>query len=255
MRYAVLNQTPMTPSGTDSQELPELEVKRWYDRRYAETGADTMRPPEAYFVYLEALDVQKGAHLLDVACGPGHLLNAGQAFGLQTSGVDLSEEAVRVAHEVSPQSDVRTGSSDHLEFQTESFDYVTCLGALEHFPDMNQSLEEMQRVAKPNARFCIVVPNINFLIWKLFEPGTEQQEIVENPMSLDAWEQLFIQNGFQILRREKEHWYLKRARFLTATRWLRSIERAALWILWRLLPLRLTYQFQFILTKSGNLKT
>jgi SAM-dependent methyltransferase len=225
-------------------------VKLWYDERYASMGSEAMRSPEAYPIFLEGLPICSGARLLDVSCGSGHLLRAAAERGMETCGIDISEEAVRIARQVSPDSDVRVADCAQLPFESGSFDVVTCLGSLEHFPDMDRGLAEMTRVARADALFRIAVPNSEFLLWRLFGLGTEQQDLIERPMPLESWRELFERNGLHILRCEKEHWYLKRARVLTASAAFRNLERVLLKALWLALPLRRTYQFQFLLRKA-----
>ena len=246
------NSTPASPTSQapDSKLPSSLQVKAWYDARYAELGSDAMRPAEAYPIFLEGLPVETGRSLLDVSCGSGYLLAAAHARGMQTAGIDISSEAIRLARETTPESDLRVADCASLPFEDASFDAVSCLGSLEHFPDMQGSLREMVRVAKPGARFCIVVPNRGFLAWRLFGGGTEQQVLIERPMMLSQWRALFEDCGLRELRCGKDHWYLKRARWLTATAGTRSLERSLLKIAWLLLPLSLTYQFQFLLERD-----
>src|SRR5207247_1877624 len=81
------------------------------------------------------------------------------------------------------------------------------LGALEHFLDMGQGLEEMKRVAKPGARFCIMVPNQDFIGWKVLgHQGTAQQDINEHLQSLAAWRRLFEAHGLGVVRASPDRW-------------------------------------------------
>jgi SAM-dependent methyltransferase len=226
------------------------EVRRWYNQQYAEKTTEAMRPFEAYLPYLDTLGVRTGATLLDVSCGTGYLLLAASQRGLVTAGIDLSQEAVQVAREVTPQSHIILGTSDALGFADGTFDYVTCLGSLEHYPDKDKALSEIRRVAKEDALFCITVPNSDFILWQLFRYGTEQQDIIETPMRLGEWMQLFGRNGFRVLKAQKERWYLKRARFLVGSRLSKILERELLRLLWISVPLKYTYQFEFILRRS-----
>ena len=142
-------------------------VKSWYNQHYAAKGLETMRPAEAYPMFLNLLETESGTRLLDVSCGAGSLLAAAEDIGMHAVGVDLSDEAVRLAKRVAPKARVAVGAGEALAFKNGTFDYVSCLGSLEHFLDMGRGLEEMKRVAKPNARFCIMVPNEDFIGWKV----------------------------------------------------------------------------------------
>jgi len=46
---------------------------------------------------LDYLGAQKGRKLLDVGCGTGFLLLAAFKRGLKTYGIDISEEAIKIA--------------------------------------------------------------------------------------------------------------------------------------------------------------
>lgn len=212
-------------------------ISDWYDRRYAARGRDAMRPASAYPRFLDDLNVEPGCKLLDVGCGPGHLLKAAHDRGLHTYGVDVSLEAVKVALSVSPGSIVATANAERLPFSDRYFDYVVCLGALEHFNDMDAALEEMKRVAKPSARFCLLVPNSWFLGRLLMRGhGTEQREIVERMMSFACWRQLLTDHGFEILRVRADRWPICKVGWPYR-------------LVWSCLPMLFDYTFVFVAGK------
>jgi len=224
------------------------DVKTWYNQHYAAKGLQSMRPAAAYPVFLDLLGATAGSRLLDVSCGAGSLLAAAQERGVNAVGVDLSDEAVRLAKRVAPAAEVAVGAGEALAFRNGTFDYVTCLGSLEHFLDMGQGLEEMKRVAKQNARFCIMVPNQDFLGWKVIgHQGTAQQDINEHLLPLAAWRRLFEQHGLSIARVTPDRWHAVRWRSGGATGAARLVIGPALEIAWRLVPLRWQYQFVFVL--------
>src|SRR5258705_6126462 len=161
-----------------------------------------MRPDAAYPVFLDLLGATAGSRLLDVSCGAGSLLAAAHARGIESVGVDLSDEAVRLAKRVAPTAEVAVGAGEAIALRAGTFDYVTCLGSLEHLLDMGQGLEEMNRVAKPGAWFCIMVPNQDFIGWKkLGQQGTAQQDINEHLQSLAAWRRVFRKHGVSVGQR------------------------------------------------------
>jgi SAM-dependent methyltransferase len=228
--------------------LSAEDVKTWYNRHYAAKGLATMRPAEAYPTFLNLLEAESGTRLLDVSCGAGSLLAAAEDIGVHAVGVDLSDEAVRLAKRVAPKARVAVGAGEALALANGTFDYVSCLGSLEHFLDMGQGLEEMKRVAKPHARFCIMVPNEDFIGWKVLgHQGTAQQDINENLQSLDAWRILFAQHGLQVLRVVPDRWHAARWRMRRGGSPLRFVIGPVLEAAWRLIPLRWQYQFVFVL--------
>ncbi len=228
-------------------------VKSWYNQHYAAKGLQTMRPAAAYPVVLDLLGASVGSRLLDVSCGTGSLLAAAHNRGVQSVGVDLSDEAVRLAKRVAPTAQVAVGAGEALAFRPGTFDYVTCLGSLEHFLDMGQGLDEMQRVAKPGARFCIMVPNQDFIGWKVLgHQGTAQQDINENLLPLSAWRRLFEQHGFSVVRATPDRWHAVRWRSAGARGLKRVLLGPVLEIAWRLIPLRWQYQFVFVLERRDQ---
>src|SRR5881628_249076 len=73
------------------------EVRAWYNTLYASVGLSSTRPVEAYPQFLDLLDVRPGTALLDVSCGQGFLLKAAVDRGLEAFGVDISDQAIRLA--------------------------------------------------------------------------------------------------------------------------------------------------------------
>lgn len=228
----------------------ENEVKAWYDVKYRSHGKKTMRPREAYSIFLEYLGVEPGKKLLDVGCGTGMLLSAAAERGVEAFGTDVSEEAVRIAREVSPSSRIEIGKGEKLEFEDAFFDYVACLGSLEHFLDMSAALQEMRRTAKSDARFCVMVPNADYLFWSIpGKRGTEQQAIQETLLSMAEWKALFSRNGFAVLNIFRDDWYARMPLFSSPNP-LAIGKKIFYKVIWRLIPLARTYQFVFILAKS-----
>jgi SAM-dependent methyltransferase len=226
------------------------DVKAWYNQHYAAKGLQSMRPAAAYPVFLDLLEARPGSRLLDVSCGTGALLAAARERRVAAVGVDLSDAAVRLAKRAAPTAEVAVGAGESLAFRDAAFDYVTCLGSLEHFLDMGQGLEEMKRVAKPSARFCIMVPNQDFIGWSaLGHQGTAQQDINEHLLPLSAWRRLFEQHGLSVRRVVPDRWHAVRWRCGGGGGAARLITGPVLEVAWRLIPLRWQYQFVFVLER------
>jgi SAM-dependent methyltransferase len=231
------------------------DVKTWYNQHYAAKGLESMRPAAAYPVFLDLLDARPRTRLLDVSCGAGSLLAAAQDRAIDAVGIDLSDEAVKLAKRVAPGAEVTVGAGESLPYRNATFDYVSCLGSLEHFLDMGKGLEEMKRVAKPDARFCIMVPNQDFIAWKVTgRQGTAQQDINEHLLPLSDWRRLFEEHGLSVLRVVPDRWHAVRWRSRNGGKHgaARFVTGPALEVAWRLVPLRWQYQFVFVLANRST---
>jgi len=231
--------------------VDEREIKAWYDNRHALKGEDAWRPYEAYTIILDYLNVEKGEKLLDVGCGTGFLLKAAAERGLETYGIDISEEAVKISGKISPDSEVIEGKGEEINLPDNYFDYVTCIGALEHFINMEKGIDEITRVGREEALFCIVVPNSNCLYWKIKgKRGTEQQDINERLLSLDDWTNIFRQRGLEVINVYQDKWIFQNIRIFCSSNPLTIIKNAVCKFIGLALPLNYTYQFIFIMRKK-----
>lgn len=229
------------------------EVKAWYNRVYAGKGLHSMRAREAYPPILDLLGARPGASLLDVSCGSGFLLQAADVRGVRALGVDLSDEAARLAHQVAPNARLAVCAGEHLAFRDASFDHVTCLGSLEHFLDMEQGLREMRRVAKPGARCVVMVPNRRFAGWWLLgRTGTAQQGVQEQLLTLDQWRGLLTRHGFTALRVRPDLWHADKWKLRPRRGGLARVLSLLVGIAWRLIPLRFQYQLVFLLRRNAS---
>ena len=229
----------------------EKEITEYYDEIYEKKGVNAMRPLDYYrqvFAYLEA---ESGKKIVDVGMGTGHLLKAAEESGLQVFGSDMSPEAIKVARENVPNASLAVAPGEDLPFQTSFFDYVVCFGSLEHFLDMDKGMKEMLRVAKPEARFMIVVPNKNYFLWMIRgEYGTKQREMKETLMSFGEWKKFFEKHGLVVKNVYHDPWPWQSVKIFKHKNPWRIARRAFYRFVWIFMPLKYTYQFIFILTQK-----
>jgi len=103
---------------------------------------------------------------LDVGCGGGILAEALAQSGAQTTGIDLSEKALKVAElhalESGAQVNYQAISAEALALtEPESFDVVTCMEMLEHVPDPASVVKACATLAKPGATLFFSTLNRN----------------------------------------------------------------------------------------------
>jgi len=230
--------------------LKENEIKEYYNRLHSNRGENAWRPYEAYPIFLEYLNAKPRKKLLDIGCGTGYFLKAASQKGLETSGVDISKEGIKIAKSVSPNSFLSVSKGENLNFANNTFDYIVCLGSLEHFLDMNKGLQEMKRVSKEDTVFCIMVPNSNYIFWKISGKfGTEQRDINENLLSLRQLQIIFNKEGFQILKIYQDKWLMREINIFSSINPIKIMKKVVYKLIWAFLPLDYTYQLIFILKK------
>lgn len=231
--------------------VTEQDIKDYYNSHHREKGTGAWRPPAAFPYFLDLAGVSGGQRVLDIGCGTGFLLQAADARGAETHGLDISEEALKLAAEATPNSELKIGKAEALPYGDAHFHRVFCLGAMEHFLDMDKGLDEMIRVTAPGGKLCVVVPNDNYWWWLFHrQKGTHQQAINERMMSLQAWQDFFRKHGLAIETVcQDRHWFLHGTPVFSSKNplvWLRILSRK---LRWAILPLRHTYQFIFLLQK------
>ena len=97
--------------------------------------------------------------LLDVGCGIGTFLHLAQNQGWEIHGVELSESGAAFARKEYG-LDVFCGDLFEANFPNQHFDVISVYHVLEHIPQPNPFLDELQRILKPKTGCLIIeVPN------------------------------------------------------------------------------------------------
>jgi 2-polyprenyl-3-methyl-5-hydroxy-6-metoxy-1,4-benzoquinol methylase len=118
--------------------------------------------------FLSWLDLSHGKRLLDVACGAGGpALRIAQLTGCSIAGIDVHEHALKNAADLAKECGLgeraefcAADASGSLPFGDKTFDVVTCIDAINHFPDRLHVLNEWSRLLKPGGRVLFTDPII-----------------------------------------------------------------------------------------------
>ncbi len=242
-----MSSPPPEPNVARSERI---RVAAWFDETYARLGRRYLRPPDAYPIFVQLLGAKPGQRLLDVACGPGMLLQAAHARGVRPHGVDISHTALRQLREGLPEAGAARADAERLPFASGSFDHVTCVGALERMFDRPAALREMARVGAPGARYCFMVRNARTLVWRLYREALGKRNVDghQDALDLDAWRELFHATGFELLEVHADQW--PQQRLAKAARlWRERDPRADERVRKPLLPMRFVNEFVVVLEK------
>jgi ubiquinone/menaquinone biosynthesis C-methylase UbiE len=113
--------------------------------------------------------LRAGERVLDLGCGEGrHVISAYLEQNVDAVGVDLNLADLKTARSKfeefaqggRTQSSFSLSSANALAlpFADNSFDKIICSEVLEHIPDYQGALKEIDRVLKPGGLFCASVP-------------------------------------------------------------------------------------------------
>ena len=101
--------------------------------------------------------------ILDIATGTGDLaIEALKVNPDKITGVDISEGMLAVGREklqkkgLSSKIELQPGDSENLQFETNTFDAITCAFGVRNFENLEKGLSEMNRVLKPGGRVVIL---------------------------------------------------------------------------------------------------
>jgi SAM-dependent methyltransferase len=106
-------------------------------------------------------NLQGTERVLDVATGAGHTAIAFARQAAEVTAFDLTAAMLATAQKLAAEQGVTNitfvaGDAEHLPFDDNSFDLVTCRYAAHHFPHPAQAAREWARVLKPGGRLLLV---------------------------------------------------------------------------------------------------
>jgi SAM-dependent methyltransferase len=226
----------------DPQSLEGRRIQTYYDEVYHAGAVHAFEITKHYQSLSRKLGPWAGQRVLDVACGTGIWLRALAMLGAMPAGVDISKVALGVCRESLPEAVLNCARAEELPFIDQEFDFISCLGALEHFLDPAAALREMVRVAKPEARFLLLVPNSDFLPFRMgIYRGTAQSSVREELRTLQGWQELFESAGLRVIKRWRDLHVLSLS-WITRGPWCGWPARLTIALMLPVWPLRWQYQ-------------
>ena len=101
-----------------------------------------------------------GERVLDIGCGNGRLLKLIGNKGLDYTGIDISEQIIKIAQEKYPGQKFQIFDGRHIPFSDGYFDKIFAIRVFHHLPSEKIRLEflkEIKRTLKPGGLLILTV--------------------------------------------------------------------------------------------------
>jgi 2-polyprenyl-3-methyl-5-hydroxy-6-metoxy-1,4-benzoquinol methylase len=120
-----------------------------------------------FFAMLARRYGERGARLLEVGSGMGHLV-AQLEDKFETYGLDLNQWAVKESKSVVNRSSLQIASAQELPFEDGSFNLVIIKHIVEHLPNPEKAINEIGRVTTKGGTLILATPNLRSMLkpWK-----------------------------------------------------------------------------------------
>lgn len=155
---------------------------------------------------IQLMRVPADARVLDVGCGSGWATRvlAGYAINGQVTGIDISDEMIRVARESSaafPNADFEVASAERLPFTDCEFTHAFSMESLYYYENISEAVTEIHRVLHPGGLFVAVMD----LYWES-EATHQWIDTLKVPvelLSVEDYRALFVDAGFVNIRDQR----------------------------------------------------
>ena len=134
--------------------MDKNEIIAFFDMLASGWDNTNVRNEEAIAEILSRGGVREGVKILDVACGTGVLFPDYEKFGADITGIDISENMVKIAHEKFPEAKVICGDATEFSFE-DDFDVVMIYNAFPHFGDARKLIENLAKALKKSGRLSV----------------------------------------------------------------------------------------------------
>lgn len=162
----------------------------WFARRY-------------FAALIKAHAPKDGGKLLEMGCGLGHLLGLLQD-DFQCVGIDLIDYSVEQTRQNAPKAEAyQMDVSDITQFEAGTFSAVVALHLVEHLPDPEETIRQVNTLLKPGGLFFFATPNPEYNFRRFKDRDTDaigKDKTHINCHVPSVWKDWCEANGFVVLK-------------------------------------------------------
>ena len=165
LRYEIIkfNIKPMNIDQNEIKKFDDLS-SHWWNKQGALRTLHQINPLRLQFIEQQTSLTDKA--IVDVGCGGGILTEALALKGGNLTGIDLSSEAIKCAHQHAKESLLtinyqQISVADFALQHAEQFDIVVCMEMLEHVPNPAAIITACSQLLKPGGHAFFSTINRN----------------------------------------------------------------------------------------------
>ena len=179
------------------------KVAHHYDK-VREKNKNSRYYSKKWLKHLFGLARRRSGKILDVGCGTGILYEV-LPKNMDYTGIDLSEDMIKVGKRRYPKIDLRMMDCEKLNFKDETFDVILARSILHHVPHPEKAVKEIKRCLKNDGIVVISEPKKTFIsegpryIAKKFTGHFDEDH---THFKEDFLEKIIKKSGLRIVKRD-----------------------------------------------------
>ena len=134
--------------------MKKQDIISFFDECAPHWDEELIRSDEVINKILDNGGIEKGARVLDVACGTGVLFTDYIKRGALVTAVDISPEMVKIARSKFPEINIICGDVEEITF-SEEFDAIMIYNAFPHFPEPERLIKNLSGLLRKGGRLSV----------------------------------------------------------------------------------------------------
>ncbi len=134
--------------------MDKKDIIAFFDSLASSWDSNMVRNEEVIELILNKGGIKNGTRVLDVACGTGVLFPDYLSRGALVTGIDISEEMIKIAKDKFPEAEIICGDAECFTFN-EKYDAVMIYNAFPHFANPVKLFENLSKALNDNGRLTV----------------------------------------------------------------------------------------------------